>query len=93
MLSAKRAYEIGLINKAVPDEELDAEVERFAARIASRSGYATAVGKEAFYEQVEQKLGDAYDHASDVMVQNLLAEDAEEGISAFLGKREPKWSG
>lgn len=92
MQPAKRAEQIGLINKAVPEEELDAEVRQIAEKIASKSNYAIAIGKEAFYEQVENKLSDAYDYASDVMVRNMLAEDAEEGIGAFLGKRQPKWS-
>ena len=92
MQPAGRAEEIGLINKAVPEEELDASVKQFAEKIARKSSYAIAVGKEAFYEQVENNLSDAYDYASDVMVRNMLAEDAEEGIGAFLSKRAPKWS-
>jgi len=92
MQSAERAEEFGLINRVVAEDELDAEIKRFAEKIASKSTYAIAVGKEAFYEQVEQKLSDAYDYASDVMVQNMLAKEAEEGIGAFLGKRKPKWS-
>lgn len=92
MQAASRAEEIGLINKAVPEDELDAEVKNFAEKIAKKSTYAIAVGKEAFYEQIENKLSDAYDYASDVMVRNMLAEDAEEGIDAFFGKRVPKWS-
>lgn len=92
MQAASRAEEIGLINKAVPEDELDAEVKNFAEKIAKKSSYAIAVGKEAFYEQVENKLSDAYDYASDVMVRNMLAEEAEEGIDAFFGKRVPKWS-
>lgn len=92
MQPAKRAAEIGLINKAVPEDELDAEVRRYAEKIAHKSRVAISIGKEAFYEQVEQKLGDAYDYTSEVMVRNMLAEDAEEGIDAFLGKRNPRWS-
>jgi enoyl-CoA hydratase/carnithine racemase len=92
MQPAKRAEEIGLINRAVAEDELDAEIEKYARKIAGKSAVAIAIGKEAFYEQVEQKLGDAYDYASDVMVQNMLAEEAEEGIGAFLGKRKPEWS-
>lgn len=92
MQPAKRAEEIGLINRAVPEDELDAEVKRFAEKIAQKSTVAIAIGKEAFYEQVEQKLGDAYDYASDVMVRNMLAEEAQEGIGAFLDKRSPRWS-
>ena len=90
--SATRAEKIGLINKAVPDEDLDAETRAFAANITAKSSYAIAVGKEAFYEQAEQKLSDAYDTASDVMVRNMLADDAKEGIGAFLDKRRPRWS-
>lgn len=92
MQPAKRAEEMGLINKAVPEDELDAEVKRFAEKIAQKSTVAIAIGKEAFYEQVENKLSDAYDYASDVMVRNMMDEEAEEGIGAFLGKRVPKWS-
>lgn len=92
MQAASRAEDIGLINKAVPEDELDAEVKNFAEKIAKKSTYAIAIGKEAFYEQVENKLSDAYDYASDVMVRNMLAEEAEEGIDAFFGKRVPKWS-
>ena len=92
MQSAQRAEQIGLINKVVPEDEIDAEIARFAEKIAQKSSYAVAIGKEAFYEQVEIKLSDAYDYASDVMVRNMLADDAEEGIGAFLGKREPKWT-
>lgn len=92
MQSADRAEVIGLINKSVPESELDTEVKRFAEKIARKSSYAIAVGKEAFYEQVENKLSDAYDYASDVMVRNMLAGEAEEGIGAFLGKRAPNWS-
>lgn len=92
MQSAQRAEQIGLINKAVPEDALDSEVKRFAEKIARKSTYAIAIGKEAFYKQVEENLSDAYEYASDVMVRNMLAHDAEEGIGAFLGKREPKWS-
>ena len=92
MQAATRAEEIGLINKAVPEDQLDAEVKNFAEKIAKKSTYAIAIGKEAFYEQIENKLSDAYDYASDVMVRNMLAEEAEEGIDAFFGKRVPKWS-
>jgi enoyl-CoA hydratase/carnithine racemase len=91
MQSAQRAARIGLINKAVPEEELDAEVKQFAEKIARKSSEAIAVGKKAFYEQVERKLNDAYDYASEVMVRNMLEEEAKEGIGAFLGKRRPRW--
>lgn len=92
MQPAQRAAEIGLINKSVPEDQLDAEVKRFAEKIARKSSEAIAVGKNAFYEQVERNLSDAYAYASEVMVRNMLAEDAKEGIGAFLGKRQPRWT-
>lgn len=92
MQSAKRAEQIGLINKAVPEDELDAEIRRYAEKIASKPTYAVAIGKEAFYQQLEKKLSEAYDYACDVMVRNMLDDDAKEGIGAFLGKRRPRWS-
>ncbi|MCG6112710.1 MAG: enoyl-CoA hydratase [Paracoccus sp.] len=89
--SAARAAEIGLINRAVPAADLRGAVMEMAARIASKSGMTLAVGKRAFYEQREMPLAQAYDHASQVMVRNMLARDAQEGIGAFIEKRAPKW--
>ena len=80
-----------MINKAVPADELDAEVKRFAEKIASKSNYAIAVGKKAFYGYIEHKFSDVYNDASEVMVRNMLAGNSEEGIGAFLGKRQPQW--
>ncbi|MEN6543219.1 enoyl-CoA hydratase [Parvibaculum sp.] len=91
MIDAARAAEIGLINKSVPLEQLDDAVWGLARDIASKSSLTLSIGKEAFYEQLEKGLGDAYDYASEVMVKNMLARDAEEGISAFIEKREPTW--
>lgn len=91
MQSARRAVEIGLINKAVAEQDLDAEIKAMAAKITAKSAHAIAVGKRAFYEQVEQQLADAYQTASEVMVANMLADDAMEGIGAFLDKRDPRW--
>ena len=62
-----------------------------AAKIASKSALTVKIGKRAFYEQAEMKLGEAYAHTSRVMVENLLARDAEEGIGAFIEKRKPEW--
>lgn len=90
-IDAARAAELGLINRAVPMEELDAAVAHFAEAIASKSALTVSIGKEAFYTQLEKSLSDAYDYASEVMVTNMLARDAEEGISAFIEKRDPKW--
>lgn len=91
MISAARAAEMGLVNRVVPAAELDAAVAHFADIIASKSALTVSIGKKAFYEQLEKPLADAYDYASEVMVKNMLARDAEEGIGAFIEKREPKW--
>ncbi|MEP5367302.1 enoyl-CoA hydratase-related protein, partial [Parvibaculum sp.] len=91
MIPAARAAEMGLVNAAVPASELDAAVSRFADIIASKSALTVSIGKQAFYEQLEKPLAEAYDYASEVMVKNMLARDAEEGIGAFIEKREPKW--
>lgn len=91
MVTADRAVEMGLINRAVPDETLRATVMEMAGKIASKSSMTLATGKSAFYAQREMSLADAYDYASRVMVENMLARDAEEGIGAFIEKRQPKW--
>jgi enoyl-CoA hydratase/carnithine racemase len=91
-LSAERAREIGLVNRVVPDEDLDAAVAALAARIARGSPAALAMGKKAFQRQADMDLPAAYDFASGVMTENMLAHDAEEGIDAFLAKRPPVWS-
>ncbi|MBO6669312.1 enoyl-CoA hydratase [Parvibaculum sp.] len=91
MISAARAAEMGLVNRVVPATELDAAVAHFADIIASKSALTVSIGKKAFYEQLEKPLAEAYDYASEVMVKNMLARDAEEGIGAFIEKREPKW--
>lgn len=91
MIDAARAVELGLINRAVPAAELDAAIMELAGKIAGKSALTVAIGKEAFYEQLEKPLGDAYDYASEVMVRNMLARDAEEGIGAFIEKRTPTW--
>jgi enoyl-CoA hydratase/carnithine racemase len=70
-----------------------AEARRMAELIAARSPLTLKIGKRAFYEQLEMGLSDAYRHASEVMVENMLARDAAEGIGAFLEKRAPDWSG
>ena len=89
---APRAAEIGLINRAVPDEDLTAEVMEAARKIAGKSTATVAFGKPAFYRQAELPLGEAYEYAAAVMVENMLARDAEEGISAFIEKRPPRWT-
>ena len=89
---APRAAEIGLINEAVPADELTGLVMAVAAKIAAKSTATVAYGKPAFYRQAEMSLADAYQHAAAVMVENMLARDAEEGIAAFIEKRAPVWS-
>ena len=91
MTPARRAEEIGLVNRAVPPAELREATMEMACKIASKSVMTLATGKRAFYAQREMPLADAYTYASGVMVDNMLARDAEEGISAFLEKRSPQW--
>jgi enoyl-CoA hydratase/carnithine racemase len=93
LISAPRAHELGLVNRVVPDTELDQTVAALAAQIVAKSPLTLAIGKEAFYRQAEMGLDDAYGYASEVMTRNMLARDAAEGIDAFLGKREPHWTG
>ncbi len=91
LIGVERAVEIGLINRALPTDELEEEVAGVAEVIAGKSMHTLKVGKEAFYRQRELGLDDAYAYTSRVMVQNLLADDADEGISAFIEKRAPQW--
>jgi enoyl-CoA hydratase/carnithine racemase len=77
----------------VPRERLAQETLDLAARITSASSHTLAVGKIAFYEQLDRALPEAYEHASEVMAANAVAPDAREGIDAFLSKREPHWRG
>jgi len=93
MIDAAQAVCYGLINRAVPAAELDREVSDLARTIASKSSLVLAIGKEAFYRQLELRLSAAYDYTSEVMTRNMLARDAEEGIDAFLEKRPPVWQG
>jgi enoyl-CoA hydratase/carnithine racemase len=91
MISAERAAQIGLINRVVAAGEERKVALALAKEIAAKSSYVVKIGKEAFYRQAEMKLVDAYDYASEVMTRNMMAQDAEEGICAFIDKREPKW--
>jgi enoyl-CoA hydratase/carnithine racemase len=93
MIPAARALEIGLINRAVPPEELDSAVTSLAAVIAGKSPKVLAIGKEAFYRQADLGLAEAYAYASEVMTRNMMARDAAEGIDAFIEKRHPTWQG
>lgn len=91
MTSAARAAEIGLVNHAVAPERLREVTEAIARRIAAKSAMTLATGKRAFHAQREMALPEAYDYAARVMVENMLAHDAEEGIGAFIEKRTPRW--
>jgi enoyl-CoA hydratase/carnithine racemase len=92
-IPAAEAKELGLVNRVVAPAKLDAETRALALKIASKSPLVVKVGKEAFYRQLEMPLADAYAYTSRVMTENMLARDAEEGIDAFLEKRDPKWEG
>jgi enoyl-CoA hydratase/carnithine racemase len=90
-ISATRAYEIGLANRVVPaGREREVAIE-LARTVASKSAYVQRIGKESFYEQRDLDLAEAYARTVDVMADNMLAHDAEEGIGAFVEKRKPKW--
>ena len=91
MVAAARAAEIGLINRVVKAGEERSAALALAATIASKSSHTVKIGKEAFYRQLELGLAAAYDYASEVMTENMMARDAEEGICAFIEKRDPKW--
>jgi enoyl-CoA hydratase/carnithine racemase len=93
MTPAAKAQELGLINRVVSDADvLDAAIG-IAEKIAAKSPLTLAIGKKAFYRQAEMPLAEAYDYTANVMVENMLARDAEEGIGAFLEKRKPEWTG
>jgi enoyl-CoA hydratase/carnithine racemase len=92
MTSAAEAHRLGLVNRVVARGSALAEAEKLARSIAEKSSYTVKIGKRAFYEQREMGLAAAYTHASAVMVENMLAREAEEGIGAFFEKRRPQWS-
>ncbi len=92
-VDASTAKEFGLVNRIVPREYLRTVTDKYASVIASKSPKTLKIGKEAFYQQIERPLGEAYDYAAWVMTENMMARDAEEGINAFLEKRDPKWTG
>jgi enoyl-CoA hydratase/carnithine racemase len=91
MTPATRAAEIGLVNRVVAEASLQEATTEMARKIASKSSMTLATGKRAFYAQREMPLAEAYEYASQVMVDNMLARDAEEGIGAFIEKRAPQW--
>ena len=91
-IDANTASSYGLINRIVSDGDLEIFSQKFAESIAKKSGEVLKIGKEAFYRQAELSLADAYNYCAEVMVDNMLKQDAQEGIDAFLQKRAPVWS-
>jgi len=91
LISAEHAARIGLVNFVVAPGSEREEALQIASKIATKSALTVKIGKEAFYRQLEMPLAEAYKYTSEVMVENMLARDAEEGISAFIEQREPKW--
>lgn len=91
-ISARTAADWGLVNRVVPDDELDATVDELVAAITRSSRVVTALGKQAFYDQIDLAEHEAYDVTRTVMSTNAGLEDAQEGMGAFVGKRQPSWS-
>lgn len=92
-IGAADARDYGLVNRIVPKEYLEQAIEAYAQSILAKSPLTLKIGKEAFYRQSEMSLAEAYDYTVRVMVENMMARDAEEGIAAFIGKRKPEWTG
>jgi enoyl-CoA hydratase/carnithine racemase len=92
-IDATTALEWGLVNRVVPEKELDRAVDELVEKIARSSPLTVGIGKEAFYQQIELDEHRAYDLTKTVMAMNSMATDAQEGICAFLDKRPPEWKG
>ncbi|MBT4566916.1 MAG: enoyl-CoA hydratase [Marinovum sp.] len=90
-INAERARDLGLINRIASEDELQEATSELAETVASKLAVAVKIGKEAFYNQLQMSLSDAYDYTGSVMVENMLFRDTEEGISAFIEKRDPNW--
>lgn len=90
-VDAGQALQMGLVNRIVPADQVLASALQMAGIIASKSSVTIKFGKEAFYRQLEMPVAEAYDYAAEIMTENMLARDAEEGIGAFLEKRPPRW--
>jgi enoyl-CoA hydratase/carnithine racemase len=93
LIDGPTALRFGLVNELVPAADLEARTREFAQKIASKSPLTLAIGKKAFYRQAELPLAEAYAFTREVMAENLKAQDAQEGIGAFLDKRTPVWTG
>ncbi len=93
MIDADRALAVGLVSRVAQPDALRAETDAVVDRLLARPPHVLALGKKAFYEQLRMSLSDAYRFASATIVDNMLMDEAEEGIAAFIDKRKPKWQG
>jgi enoyl-CoA hydratase/carnithine racemase len=93
LIDAGTAMEWGLLNRVVPRERLRESTEELALKVAEASGFVVSIGKQAFYKQIDLDQKEAYEYTREVMSTNAIAEDAQEGMTAFLEKRKPCWSG
>ena len=91
-IDANKAKNIGLINNYFSEDSLVDEIRQMANKIANKSSQTVKIGKKAFYNQAQMKTDDAYKYASEIMIENMMNQDSDEGISAFLEKRKPNWS-
>lgn len=91
MINAQQAQQAGLVNKVVAAEMLDETVQEMASAVAAKPAAVLALGKQAFYRQLELPLDQAYDFASKVITDNIMLDEAQEGIGAFIEKRQPNW--
>ncbi|MGB0959716.1 MAG: enoyl-CoA hydratase [Halocynthiibacter sp.] len=92
LIEAERAERLGLINYAVPEEDLESTVTEMAETIAGKLGKSLKIGKSAFYDQIEMDIADAYAFTGTVMAENLMLEDTKGGIASFFKKEHPKWT-
>ena len=90
-IMADRARELGLVNRVVPEDQLESAIDELAQQIAGKLGSAVRIGKRAFYDQIQMPLDHAYRFTREVMVENMLNPDTDEGITAFIEKRKPNW--
>ena len=90
-IDAEKAKSIGLINNYFSEDELVNKTREMAVKIANKSSQTVKIGKKAFYNQTEMTISDAYKYASEIMIENMMSHDSEEGIAAFLEKRTPNW--
>jgi enoyl-CoA hydratase/carnithine racemase len=91
LMDAREAHLAGLVNHVVAADELEAKTLELARMVAEKSAAVVALGKRAFYRQIEMSMEDAYAYTRGVIVENLMMHDSEEGICAFVEKRKPEW--